>query len=96
VLSAVCALLRLPEARLCWSDLKACCDAETLLDAAMYCEKLAVDKAAIVMVTLLRGQSSCSLPDSSSLFVQDLRVGCSEVNQRTRRRVRHRPNFPSE
>jgi hypothetical protein len=53
VLNADCAAERFPEARLCWRDCKACWDAETLLDAATYCENPAVDKAAIAIRTLI-------------------------------------------
>lgn len=41
----------MPCARLCWSDCQAFCDPDTLLDAAMYCENPAVDRAATVIVT---------------------------------------------
>ena len=67
-MSAVCAAVRFPEARFCWSDCKACCDAETLLEAATYWENAAVDRAAMAMMALLRERRLRSLmSDSSSL-----------------------------
>ena len=52
--------------RLCWRDCQACWEAETLLEAAMHCEKPAVERAATDMATLLSG-STDALPPGSLL-----------------------------
>ena len=49
-MNADCAAVMFPEARFCWSVCQAVCDFWTLLDAEMYCENPAVDKAATAMV----------------------------------------------